>query len=109
MTRKLGVPGKTVRALYRAQDAATRQVLRQQRTPEAQLALLDERPGDARRERLRLGYVLLATDPEIVQRGAPEERDRRRRDPPEQPKRHVRRRAVRRAQKSVTITGKATA
>lgn len=97
MTRKSGVPGKTVRALYRAQDAATRQVLRQQRTPQQQCELLDTRRGESRKERLRLGYVILATDPEIVPRRATEP-----------PKRH-RRRAVRRAQKSVTIKGRAKA
>lgn len=107
MTRKSGVPGKTVRQLYRAQDAATRQVLRQQRTPQQQCELLDTRPGESRRERLRLGYMILATDPEIVQHGATE-RHRRGIDPPEPPKRH-RRRAVRRAQKSVTIKGRAKA
>ena len=93
MTRKSGVKGKTVRHLSRAQDAVTRQVLRAQRDPQAQIAVLDKRPGQARRERLRLGYVVLAADPEIVNKT---------------PKR-TRRRAKRQAQKSITIKGRAQA
>lgn len=57
MTKNSGVPGKTVPQLIRAQAAEVRKRERAARTDEYQLALLDTRPGDSRKERARLAVT----------------------------------------------------
>lgn len=54
MSKNSGVPGKTVPQLARSIAAEKRRELREQRSPKEQLALLDARPGAARRERSRI-------------------------------------------------------
>lgn len=51
MTKKSGVPGKTVVQLQRVQPAKDRQAARGARSAAEQLALLDARPGKSARER----------------------------------------------------------
>lgn len=58
MSKATGVPGKTPDQLSRAQAAVTRQVERDQRSPEEQMALLDSRPGAALSERKRLASMM---------------------------------------------------
>jgi hypothetical protein len=54
MSKNSGVTGKTVPQLIRQRFAADRAAARAERTNEQQLALLDQRPGNATRERARL-------------------------------------------------------
>lgn len=54
MSKNSGVSGKTVPQMIRYAKAVDRQELRNERTAQQQLALLDERPGNSARERARL-------------------------------------------------------
>lgn len=54
MSKNSGVNGRTVPQVMRYANAVDRQILRNERTTEQQLALLDQRPGNAARERARL-------------------------------------------------------
>lgn len=54
MSKNSGVSGKTVPQVIRYANAVDRQELRNERTTQQQLALLDERPGNSARERARL-------------------------------------------------------
>jgi hypothetical protein len=54
MTFNSGVTGKTVNQLIRSKGAIARQKERDARSVEQQLALLDQRPGESKRERARL-------------------------------------------------------
>lgn len=54
MSKNSRVTGKTVVQLQRVQPAKDRQEARDSRSGAEQLALLDQRPGQARKERQRL-------------------------------------------------------
>lgn len=54
MSEHSGVDGKTPHQLARSIGAARRKELHDARTVEEQLALINERPGESRRERARL-------------------------------------------------------
>lgn len=54
MSKNSGVNGRTVPQVMRYANAVDRQILRNERTTEQQLALLDQRPDNAARERARL-------------------------------------------------------
>lgn len=54
MTTNSGVTGKTVNQVIRYANAVDRQAIRDQRTIEEQITLLDDRPGNSYRERRRL-------------------------------------------------------
>lgn len=54
MSKNSGVSGKTVPQVIRYAAAVDRQEVRDARSTEQQLALLDERPGNSARERARL-------------------------------------------------------
>lgn len=55
MSKATGIKGYTPDHLRRKEDAEKRQAVHSARSAEEQLALLDERPGKALRERARLG------------------------------------------------------
>lgn len=55
MSKNSGVTGKTVPQLARSIGALKRKEARANRSTAEQLALLDSRPGQALRERTRLG------------------------------------------------------
>lgn len=54
MSKNSGVLGKTVWQLVRLTAATARAAARATRTNEQQIAILDQRPGNAARERARL-------------------------------------------------------
>lgn len=54
MSKQSGVIGKTPWQVARSERAIVRQEDRKARTAQEQLALLDGRPGESRRERARL-------------------------------------------------------
>lgn len=64
MTKSTGVKGKTMHGLARSQGAAKRFAAHAQRSVQEQLALLDGRPGESRRERTRLSAALPPSEPE---------------------------------------------
>lgn len=80
MSKGTGIKGMTVPHLSRANRAQELRVAREARTPQQQLALLDERPGKASRERRRLlGLVAASQGPETdAGAGNPNQRQRRR-------------------------------
>lgn len=55
MSKATGIKGKTPEQLRRSQDAEQRERVYEQRSTEEQLAELDTRPGNAAKERKRLG------------------------------------------------------
>ena len=61
MTANSGITGKTVDQAARTLAAMARQEIRDQRSPAEQLAELDSRPGESRRERKRLEKVIERT------------------------------------------------
>lgn len=58
MSKRSGVPGKTVLQQARSIGAVPRRERREARTAAEQLALLDERPGKSARERMRLRIAI---------------------------------------------------
>lgn len=58
MSKNSPTQGKTPEQAFRAESAALRRAAREQRSPAEQIALLDDRPGESRRERARLTKLL---------------------------------------------------
>lgn len=71
MSEKSLIKGKTPWQAARAENAQKRQAMRDDRSPQEQLALLDDRPGESKRERARLTVAAVALNASVTATSAP--------------------------------------